>query len=251
MSSYYYKVTPPPKPPVMIGTKRISQEELVDVVARLSRPSSAKMSGLTNSQQTTSSRFKKRVELDLERFLRRIQRPTLSHQLSRQRAETTMDSDSRPATAPRPLSRVELDKVLTQLSRSTAASRAKSAVECHLCGERDRELNKQLVPFVYPHADDRAVSEEEAGAIVARVSSATKSSERGGAAPCPRVPPDLDAVHALSRDLPLLSGLRRSKSVAEVVHRLYSSQGRHGLNQGRRPHKFTPQATPISGPKTT
>uniref|UniRef100_A0A2C9L882 Uncharacterized protein n=1 Tax=Biomphalaria glabrata TaxID=6526 RepID=A0A2C9L882_BIOGL len=143
MSSYYYKVTPPPKPPVMIGTKRISQEQLVDVVARLSRPSSAKMSGLTNSQQTTSSRFKKRVELDLERFLRRIQRPTLAHQLSRQRAETTMDSDSRPATAPRPLSRVELDKVLTQLSRSTAASRAKSAVECHLCGERDRELNKR------------------------------------------------------------------------------------------------------------
>ncbi|KAH9513789.1 hypothetical protein Btru_031412 [Bulinus truncatus] len=243
MSSYYYKVITPPRPPVMIGARRVGQGQMTEIVSRLYRPSSARSQAVTanNSQlliRTPPSRG--RADFDLERFLRRIQRPTVSHQLSRHDAAAAAvilsDPDSRPSTAPRaPLRRSELEKLLNQLTRPTTASRAKSSVECHLCDEKDRELNKRLVPFEYPYAEDRVVSEEAARSIVRRVSSATKSSEgRGGALPCPRAPPDLDAVRALSsKGLPLISGLPKSK-LADVVDRLHPGPGGQG-------HRSTPQ----------
>ncbi|CAL1543613.1 unnamed protein product [Lymnaea stagnalis] len=250
MSSFYYKVVPPPDKPTLIGYKKVNHGELQGIVSRLARPKLAwtpytlhgpdgKLSSAgcaTNRPNSGGTQVKtpqKLTEQELQRLLRRIQRPTISHQMSRQGSD--VDS-SRPSTAPPHGSSGErLKRIIQQLSRPTTASRAKRSTECHLCDEAGRELNRKLVPFEYAYADEKVVSEDEASAIVKRVSSPTKASERGGGSACVRLPPDYDVVHAQSPNLPLLSGLTRSRSVHHVVNRLHHNRSVCGSAHHQRP----------------
>ena len=107
-----------------------------------------------------------------------------------------------------------------QLSRPTTASRAKTLGDCTLCADRDEMLLKNsLVPFEYDYGEEKSVAPEELDFIVDRVSAPTFACQR---VRCPRTPKHLDEVQ-LRQKTPLASGLPRSKSVKEIVQRLYSA----------------------------
>ncbi|XP_005097535.1 uncharacterized protein LOC101855098 [Aplysia californica] len=277
MSGNYYKVTPSPPKVEGYGFRKVTQEELVDIVSRLTKPTYnsriesdesnkahnfryAKSAPPPHSPSYCSRRFsvnsqagrmlhdKKLSEHELQRLIRRIRRPTKAYQLSRKDYETddelSIPHSRRPSTAApsrrNNMSASERKKAFSQLSRPTTASRGKSVVECHLCTEEDKELNHTLLPFDYPYADDRSVTIEEVGSIITRVSSRTQASEKG-ATPCWKAPPDYRRLRIQSEHLPLVSGLGRSKSVAQIVARLHSSKG-----NSRRQHGCTPQATAVT-----
>ncbi|XP_059177171.1 uncharacterized protein LOC131956655 [Physella acuta] len=201
---------------------------------------------LNDKDSTNSSRpprtSKRLSDVELQRFLRRIQRPTISHQLS---CKDNLSSDStttitdKGSVSAASVDSTDRQKAFNQLSRPTTASRAKNVAECYLCDEAERESNKTLVPFVYPYADDKALSREEVAKITSRVSTPTNASERG-LATCVRAPINYDSVRALSKDLPLICGLHRSKSVHHIVNRL------HFNPRPKRHHCHTTRATPIN-----
>lgn len=166
---------------------------------------------------------RKLTDRELQRLLRRIQKPTRAQVLSRSDYSPNKENSSVQVATSRPATASEREKALQQLSRPTTASRAKQVNECYLCHEDEAELNKTPVPFVYLYTDNKTVTVEEVSNIVSRLSSATKASGHASTA-CYRLPPDFQDMYLQSVRLPLLSGLARTKSVAEIVNRLYGSK---------------------------
>lgn len=126
-------------------------------------------------------------------------------------------------------------KHLAKLQRPTTATLAKTINSCHLCYEHENKKKpEELDVFDYDYSDDKVVPVEEMEFIVGRVAQPTFSS-CGGRNSCQKLPEYIDEVK-IRENLPLLSGLRRSKNVKEITDRLYA----------RRYHGFTPQSTPIA-----
>lgn len=174
-------------------------------------------------------------------MFRRIQRPTRAYMLSknyeRNEKELNCAAPSTRMAAHRPTA-YERVKAFQHLCRPTTASRGKHATECHLCLDDERELNKTPVPFQYYYADDKTVTKEEVSNIVSRLVTSS-----GETAICSRVEPDYSSLYVQSVQLPLISGLARSKSVADIVNRLYTNQGER---EKRNYHGYSIQSTQIS-----
>lgn len=127
-------------------------------------------------------------------------------------------------------------KTVEKLRRPTTATRAKTVNTCHLCYEHENKKKpEQLDAFDYDYSDDKVVPAEEVDYIVSRVSAPTYASNKSGQV-CGKTPVYIDEVK-IRENLPLLSGLRRSRNVREITDRLCPSRKHHG---------FTPQATTIT-----
>jgi len=127
-------------------------------------------------------------------------------------------------------------KSLIKLRRPTTATLAKTVNTCHLCYDHEnKDKPEEPDAFDYDYSDGKVVPEEEMNYIVARISAPTRSSKRGEH--CQRLPMYIDEVK-IRQNLPLLSGLSRSKNVQEITERLFMGpRARHGYGL---------EATPIT-----
>lgn len=126
-------------------------------------------------------------------------------------------------------------KSLDKLRRPTTATLAKDLNSCHLCYEHENKAKpEELDAFDYDYSNDKVVPAEEVDFIVGRVSVPTVCSNRGRNF-CQKLPEYIDEVK-IRRNLPLLSGLGRSRNVNEITERLYP----------KRHVGITPQATAIT-----
>ncbi|GFR84168.1 hypothetical protein ElyMa_005991900 [Elysia marginata] len=178
---------------------------------------------------------RKMTEIELRRFLRRIQRPTRAYVRSRrdyirEEDDEIMAGDDFTSfnaageRTRRPLTATERKKAFFLMSRPTTASKAKSLDgSFYPVDEEELKANRNVdLPFKYPHAPEvRLVTSGEASSIVSRVSSPTRASLRGTGPPCYRSTPDYDAVRVQHPSLPLVSGLARTPKVSQIVNRLH------------------------------
>jgi hypothetical protein len=128
-------------------------------------------------------------------------------------------------------------KTIAKLQRPTTATLAKTLNTCHLCYDHDNKKEEEdLDAFDFDYSDDKVVPSEELDFIVERMTQPTLASKSGAGYVCQKLPRYVDEVK-IRENLPLLSGLRRSKNVREITARLYPSRRHLGI---------TPQATPIT-----
>lgn len=126
----------------------------------------------------------------------------------------------------RPLSAATA-KSIAKLRRPTTATIAKTLNTCHLCYDHENKKKpEELDAFDYDYCEDKVVPPEEMDYIVSRVSAPTHASNKGQHA-CAKTPVYIDEVK-IRENLPLLSGLRRSKNVREITERLCPTRKRHG-----------------------
>lgn len=124
---------------------------------------------------------------------------------------------------------------MAKLRRPTTATLAKTVNACHLCYNHEHKLNTdELDAFDYDYNDEKVVPAEEIDFIVGRIMQPTLSSYKGRQF-CRKLPEYIDEVK-IRENLPLVSGLGRSRNVNEITERLYR----------KRNHGCTPQATPIT-----
>lgn len=250
MSFYYYRKPKPEEKVEGWGFKKVNSAELTGILDRVTRPTyNSRMSNMENTQvhnyRYTNSNFLARrsptscdrrrsasanlahsqrrlSERELQRVVRRLRKPTVSYEASRydflpaHEADVDPDRVIRPRTAPGE----DREKAFQQLSRPTTASRAKTLGDCVLCADREElEMKNSLVPFEYDYGDERSVRPEQLEDIVERISAPTFNHQRQR---CPRQPRPVNELQ-IRQKTPLASGLARSKSVKEIVQRLYSA----------------------------
>ncbi|KAK7507499.1 hypothetical protein BaRGS_00001434 [Batillaria attramentaria] len=256
MSFYYYRKPKPEEKVEGWGFKKVNPTELTGILERVTRPTyNSRMHNMENTQvhnyKYTNTNFlakrsptscdrrrsasaalphahRRLSDRELQRVVRRLRKPTISYEASRydfipyHEADVDPDRVIRPRTAPGE----DRQKAFMQLSRPTTASRAKTLGDCVLCADREElEMKNSLVPFEYDYGDEKCVPPEELDDIVERVSAPTFSRQRQR---CPRQPRPVNEVQ-IREKTPLASGLPRSKSVKEIVQRLYSAN-RHRYN---------------------
>ena len=107
----------------------------------------------------------------------------------------------------------------SQAYRPTTASRAKTLGECTLCiNQNEMTMKNSLVPFVYPHQPNhRTIPIKDLDEVMDRVSAPTFASK---VVRCPKTAEPVDEVFLRSKT-PLASGLKRSRTIKEIINRLY------------------------------
>ena len=122
---------------------------------------------------------------------------------------------------------------VAKLRRPTTATLAKTLDTCHLCYEHENKKNpEERDAFDYDYCNTKVVPAEEVHFLVERINTPTVASVRGKWK-CTKNPEYVDEVK-IRENLPLLSGLSRSRTVKEITQRLYPK--RH----------IVPQATAIT-----
>jgi len=112
---------------------------------------------------------------------------------------------------------------------------AKNINDCHLCHAHEhKKPTDPLDAFDYEYSDIRSVPPEEMDYIVSRMRAQTCSSAHGSRT-CTKTPVIIDEVR-IRENLPLISGLSRSKNVQQIVDRLHP----------RPRYRLVPTATPIT-----
>ncbi|KAL4217075.1 hypothetical protein ACF0H5_023531 [Mactra antiquata] len=264
MSGTYYKKVPPSQQPNSYGFKQVSPKELQDIVKRVSRATySAKLhseeplkvnnyehllvdAGRRSVVSACSKRSHSRVssatigprrltEREMSRLLRRLQRPTTATAAMRYKNDEMDDLKQGKIVRAKSADYSGNKKNLDKLRRPTTATLAKDLNSCHLCYEHENKTRPdELDAFDYDYSSEKVVPAEEVEFIVGRISAPTLCSN-GGRNYCQKLPEYIDEVK-IRRNLPLLSGLERSRNVNEITERLYR----------RRNVGITPQATQIT-----
>ncbi|XP_062584900.1 uncharacterized protein LOC134246532 [Saccostrea cucullata] len=267
MSSMYYRVDPPrPKSPTFgMGTR--TAKEIKEITERLVKSTYERKLATQENKQVNNyehlleSGNRKRLpsacrdrnirpppsresdgrrytDRDFRVLMRRLMRPTMSASAKYQKQdEDTVDKIQNlkegKIVRGEKSDREGSAKSVRRISRPTTASRAKT-FECHLCYEHNnKKADEEPDAFDYEYSDSRAVPKEELDYIVERVAMPTCSSAKGGRK-CAKTPVYIDEVK-IREQLPLLSGLGRSKNVQEITNRLH-----------KRRYKYTPMATEIT-----
>lgn len=264
---YYKKSEPKPKSIPGYGFEKKKAWEVRDITERLSRPTynrrlsadeatymhnfdrSRENSAMRNrtpsscgrrSAQSSSDRqrsaTRRLTDREMQRLIRRLQRPTESFAIATTEPEDELH-DLKHVRLVRPPSGDEhTEKTVRRLRRPTTATMAKDLNECHLCYEHENKKHSDPPDaFDYEYIDTRCISPEEMDYIVSRMRVHTCSSAHGRR--CVKTPATayFDEVKA-RENLPLLSGLARSKSVKEITNRLHPKPRYH----------MVPAATPIT-----
>ncbi|XP_045178590.2 uncharacterized protein LOC123538502 [Mercenaria mercenaria] len=270
MSFGYYKKTRSAPPPNSYGFKQVSSKELQEIVKRVSKATySAKLhteepgrlnnyehllaengrrsvasacsrgtqSRVSSAMTSDSGQQPRRLtDREMSRLLRRLQRPTTATSAHRYKNEEAENLKQGKIVRAKSADVNSDKKTLAKLRRPTTATLAKTVNSCHLCYDHENKKKpEELDAFDYDYSDNKVVPAEELDFIVGRITQPTLSS-CGGMNFCQKLPEYIDEVK-IRENLPLLSGLRRSKNVNEITARLYPARRHHG---------FAPQATPIA-----
>lgn len=198
-----------------------------------------------SSATSTDSDLKPRrfTEREMSRLIRRLQRPTTASSVQRFHNEEAEELKQGKIVRAKSADVHSDRKTLAKLRRPTTATLAKTLNSCHLCYDHENKKKpEELDAFDYDYCDDKVVPAEEVDFIVGRISQPTHSSGSHSASHkgvnfCQKLPQYtyIDEVK-IRANLPLLSGLARSRNVKEITERLCPKRG----------HGFTPQATAIT-----
>ncbi|WAR10673.1 hypothetical protein MAR_036084 [Mya arenaria] len=198
----------------------------------------SRISSATSGGDSIEGRGRRFTEKEMARLVRRLQRPTTAtsyHNRSYYDEDAQQLKEGRIVRARSADIHSTAAKSLVKLRRPTTATLAKTLNTCHLCYEHENKTKpEELDAFDYEYSADKVVPEEEVNFIVGRVSVPTHASSKGEK--CQRLPEYIDEVK-IRENLPLLSGLRRSKNVQEITERLFPRRKCHG---------FTAQETTIT-----
>ncbi|KAH3752002.1 uncharacterized protein LOC127848771 [Dreissena polymorpha] len=275
MSGNYYKKVKTPPPPNAYGFRQVNSKELQEILKRVTkatysaklhteeqrqvnnyelllsdggrrsvasacgRRTASRISSTDTADGTVDSRSRRFTEREMLRHIRRLQRPTTATSLH---SRGYTDSDEAQNLKEGKLVRARsadvsshIAKSLVKLRRPTTATLAKTVHACHLCYDHEnKKESDEPDAFDFDYCDEKVVLEEELDFIVERVSAPTFASNKSNIS-CQRSPGYIDEVK-IRENLPLLSGLRRSKTVKEITNRLFPSRRHHG---------FAPQATTV------
>lgn len=271
MSAMYYRQ--PAKeapPPVTYGYRKISsrQEEL-DITNRLVKSTYERKLYADEPKQVSNYQYliesgnrkrppsscvrtptpsfikrnsKRLSERDMARLLRRLLKPTESIYNAQIVAKKEEEQELKEGKICRSKTPSEAeDKIVRRVQRPTTASRAKKITDCHLC--YDHEHKKENDPpdaFDYAyHEELKRLKQDEIDELVRRARTPTYSSvgkrRYGDDRCCPKTPVQIDEVK-LRAQLPLVSGLSRTKKVDDIVNRLYPKPK----------YRIVPAATPYT-----
>lgn len=217
--------------------KHVSNYEyLLDAGNRKRLPSACRE---RNMKPPTSrgSDGKRYTDRDFRFLMRRLMRPTMSASAKYQKQDednvNKMQNLKEGKIVRDKSERAESAKSVIRISRPTTASRAKT-FECHLCYEHvNKKADGDVDAFDYEYSESKCVPKEELEYIVERVAMPTCSSAKGHRK-CAKTPVYIDEVK-IREQLPLVSGLGRSKNVQEITNRLH-----------QRRYKMTPMATEVT-----
>ncbi|KAK3083236.1 hypothetical protein FSP39_017481 [Pinctada imbricata] len=273
MSSMYYRVDPPKPPSPRIGFSERTAKDIREITERLSRftyarklysreneqvgnyyyliesgnrkrlPSASRERNIpqkVQQQSRVSSADSRRYnERDMSRLIRRLMKPTESLTAKSKPDMTDQDLKEGKIVRAKSASAIQrTEKMVKRIRRPTTASRAKDVNECHLCYEHETKDEKAPPDaFDYDYSDAKSLRPEELDYVVARVAQDTCSSAKGRRS-CSKTPVYIDEVK-IRKNLPLISGLGRSKDVNEITNRLHPKPR---YQQSR----LTPLATAIS-----
>ncbi|XP_033727878.1 uncharacterized protein LOC117317256 isoform X1 [Pecten maximus] len=260
---YYRQKEPKPKTIPAYGFEKKKASEVRDITERLSRPtynrrlsadepthlynfdksressalrnrtpsSCGRRSALSSSDRQRSA-TRRLTDREMQRLIRRLQRPTESYVIA-----TTEQMDEPQGRISRtPIAEEQIAKTVRRLRRPTTATMAKDINECHLCFEHENKKSTDPPDaFDYDYIMDKSLPPEELDYIVSRMRVQTCSSAHGRR--CAKTPATayFDEVKA-RENLPLLSGLARSKNVKDITNRLHPKPR----------YRLVPSATPIT-----
>lgn len=270
MSAMYYKREVQPPPPVTYGFRKIaSKQEENEITNRLIKSTYERKLYSNEAQQVSNYQYlietgnrrrppssctrtptpsntwkdsKRLSERDMIRLLRRLMKPTESMynaQIMSKKDEEQELKEGRISRSKTPSEAEE--KVLRRVQRPTTASRAKKLNDCHLCYEHEnKKENAPPDAFDYEYCEDRSKrKQDDMDELLRRVRTPTYSSvdkrRCGDDRKCPKTPVQIDEVK-IRAQLPLVSGLSRTKNVKEIVNRLYPKPK----------YRIVPAATPYT-----
>lgn len=253
MSGNYTRVLPKAVPVKLYGFNKVSPQDLNHIVMRLQKRT-------YNANQTNDPRLRKlgpsgrpmssvcrKVDLDNEvyrrrprtavspqmlyRINRRMQRSTVSRRAALglltpsyeldidQRSISSASSSERPRTGSK-----EREKALNRLQRPTTATRRRQP-----CALLEENIQSGVADYYY--SDEYFAPEDEIDEIVDRLTVTTVASRgrEGDEEVCEKA--DFKGQRKQGQNLPLISGLGRSRNVDEITDRLY------------KPFQRTPAAT--------
>ena len=175
---------------------------------------------------------KRLTEREMSRLIRRLQRPTETFRRAISVPHNDEEKENlKQGKIVRPKSADVIEAKVAKLRRPTTATLAKTLNGCHLCHEHENKKNpEEPDAFDYDYSDPKVVPAEEMDYIVERMKTPTVSSAKYL---CSKAPEYVDEVK-IRENLPLLSGLARSRTVKDITGRLYPKR------------RYAPQATPIT-----
>lgn len=251
MSCMYYRVVTTPAPAEVYGFKKVSAKQLDEITERVTKPTynrtlatgeqtrvynymhSGKSSqrkravnfrcskSAPSSDDKCNTRSRKYTDKEIHRLIRRLRRPTFSFEAQKvnKNNDSNEETEKQKLVSKQEATEKEKRRFL-RLQRPTTASLAKTLDVCHLCYDHERKRKSDPPDaFDYSYDDEKVVPVEEVDFIIERLRTPTLASKKGSAK-CRKTPPMIDEVK-IREDLPLLSGLSRSKSVHEITSRLH------------------------------
>ena len=203
------------------------------VASACSRQNTSRASSAT-FDSSNEIKPKRLSEREMSRLIRRLQRPTETFKRATSIPPNDVDKENmKQGKIVRTQSADVYKARVAKLRRPTTATLAKTLNACHLCYEHENKKNpEEIDAFDYDYSDPKVVPAEEVDFLVERMKTPTVASE-GGKYQCTKIPEYIDEVK-IRENLPLLSGLARSRNVKEITRRLYPK--RH----------LVPQATAIT-----
>ena len=262
MSYAFTRTIPAPVPVKMYGFQKVPPSEMHSIIHRMQKKTY--ISNLYHGERYQTTPCPPRLpsavcrkapprsdivgtprrhmsDKEIDKMVRRLRVPTISTLASvgmldpayetRLRSETPLrigTGDQRPKTT------ADYRKFMHRITRPTTASRSKHF--CVHCDDPDLQCYMDL-----DFCDEQQASREEIDDIVSRCQTPTVASLRG-IPECKRKPQRRCLSHSQRDQLPLVSGMPRSRDVDEIVQRLYAST--HAIHVHRR--NIVPQATSIT-----
>ena len=263
MSFSYYRIIPEPVSYRMYGFETVSAKQVQAINRRLQKPTygtdfihrqcfqteaspprpapvtckRAQSAGVPSPDQQVASFSTQR---DLEKAIRRIAAPTLSRMAAEGKIAASYDTNfEQQSHNIEERTTIDQVKALQKIRRPTTASKTKS-----------RELQDEYVCIEY--LNKPAVTNEYIQTITDRVSTPTVASEGGIGPTCPKRR-DSVGKKGFAKQMPLISGLERSKNVSEIVNRLYTPPNTSmGFRQSRqKPRPERPKSSIVRRPSSS
>ncbi len=246
MSFSYSRVTPEATPLKLYGFNKVSGGELKSIIMRMQKHTHSTEPCLKDGKLAYTKRpfppprpqsgFCRKVALSetdgwperngsgsrrltpkmAERVARRLQKPTMSKMAARGLITPHYELTAEMAQETRSFSQEEQQKAIQRLTRPTTATKSKTF--CMYC--LDPELDDY---WDRDYSDDRQVSREAMDDIINRM----RSPVCQDAGRCRK---RKQSVHINRDELPLISGLDRSRNVEEIVARLHGRPAHSATN---------------------
>lgn len=158
-------------------------------------------------------------EREFQRLVRRLQRPTTSYEVQIGRHRSCRDT-GKFSLGKMPESEASQRKWLSRMARPTTASALKRLRACGYCNDPNLDIEKFEQKLHMELPVDPTLNEADCNQIVDRLRTPTHATLHGQYE-CFKYPQEMKEKR-LPRDLPLISGLKRSDNYMEITNRLLS-----------------------------